>query len=111
MEQMTVILFICIALPLIPMLFILNEKRSRLLTGYLLPGMIVCLLAGEVNALLLKLFDGDMRYVTTTITPISEEILKAIPVLYFAVFFPTTEKRSCPFPLPWVLDLRYWKMR
>ena len=50
-------------------------------------GATVCLIAGEVNVQLLGLFGGDKLYVTTTITPISEELLKAIPVLYFAIVF------------------------
>ena len=36
---------------------------------------------------MLELFGGDGMYVTTNITPISEELMKAIPVLYFAVLF------------------------
>lgn len=41
----------------------------------------------ELNAILLKLFDNNMVYVTTCITPVSEEIIKAIPVLFFAAAF------------------------
>ena len=85
MEQMSEILFICIALPMIPMLFILPEKRSRLFLGYMIIGCLICLLAGALNNYLLGLFGNDMMYVTTTITPVIEEILKALPVLYFAV--------------------------
>ena len=87
MDQISEILFICIALPMIPMLFILPEKRSRLFLGYLIIGFGVCLIAGALNLFLLQLFGGDSLYVTTTITPISEELLKAIPVLYFAIIF------------------------
>ncbi len=87
MEQMSEILFICIVMPMIPMLFVLPDKRSRLFVGYLMLGALLCLIAGALNTLLLQLFDGDMLYVTTTITPISEEILKALPVLYLAIFF------------------------
>ena len=87
MEQISEILFICVAMPLIPMLFVLPDKRSRLLLGYLMVGALICLIAGALNLLLLDLFDGNIMYVTTTITPMSEEILKAIPVLYLAIFF------------------------
>ena len=87
MEQMSEILFVCIVMPMIPMLFVLPDKRSRLFVGYLMIGALVCLIAGALNTLLLQLFDGDMLYVTTTITPVSEEILKALPVLYLAIFF------------------------
>ncbi|HBI52583.1 MAG: PrsW family intramembrane metalloprotease [Ruminiclostridium sp.] len=87
MEQMSGILFICIALPMIPMLFILPDKKSRLFLGYMIVGATVCLVAGGVNLWLLGLFNNDSMYVTTNITPISEELMKAIPVLYFAILF------------------------
>jgi RsiW-degrading membrane proteinase PrsW (M82 family) len=69
------------------MLFILNDNRSRLFLGYMMIGALICLIAGAANRYLLGLFDNDMLYVTTTITPICEEILKAIPVIYLAVVF------------------------
>jgi len=87
MEQISGILFICIALPMIPMLFILPDKKSRLLLGYMIIGCAICLCAGALNTLLLELCGNNTVYVTTTVTPISEEILKAVPVLYFALIF------------------------
>ena len=87
MEPISEILFICITLPMIPMLFVLPDKRSRLFLGYLMIGALICLIAGALNQFLLGVFGGDMLYVTTAVTPISEEIMKAVPVLYFAIFF------------------------
>ncbi len=87
MDQLIFILFLCVALPMIPLIIVLPEKKSKLLIGYVLVGMVICLNAGSVNALLINLFRGDMTYVTTTISPISEEILKALPILYFAIMF------------------------
>lgn len=87
MEPLSEILFICIAIPMIPMLFILPEKRSRLFLGYMIIGCLICLLSAALDHYFLELFNNDMRYVTTTITPVTEEILKALPVLYFAIIF------------------------
>ena len=53
----------------------------------MLIGILVCLFISEVNALILKAFDNDVSYVTTVITPISEEVVKAIPILFYAVVF------------------------
>ena len=78
MDNLAYILFICLVAPLLMMLFMLR-KRSRLLVGYMLIGIFVSLFISELNTILLKLWDGDLLYVTTTITPISEEIGKAIP--------------------------------
>ncbi|MBR5091582.1 MAG: PrsW family intramembrane metalloprotease [Ruminiclostridium sp.] len=87
MEQISEILFICITLPMIPMLFVLPDKQSKLLVGYMMVGSLISLIAGAINVGLLGLFHNDMSYVATTITPISEELLKAIPVLYYALIF------------------------
>ena len=105
MEQITVIIFICIAMPLIPMLFVLPDRRSRLMLGYMLLGSAICLIAGEVNYYLLGLFKGDMLYVTTTITPISEELLKALPVLYFAALF--SDKRDTLLSISFALGVGF----
>ena len=87
MANMTVILFLCAAVPMIPALNLMRDTKSKLFLGYMMLGMLVCLIASEVNAQLLRLFGGDMLYVSTNITPIAEELLKALPVLYFALVF------------------------
>ena len=79
---MTVILFLCSTVPMIPALYLMPDKRSRLFLGYMLLGMVVCLIASEVNTVLLQWFGGDMAYVNTNITPIAEEFMKALPVLW-----------------------------
>ncbi len=92
MENVIVILFLCVAVPVVPVLALLPDRRSRLFLGYLLLGTAVCLCAAEINALLLRAFGGDMLYVTTNITPVSEEILKSLPVLLFA--WAVTDERN-----------------
>ena len=87
MANLTVILFLCAAVPMGPALYMLPDKRSRLFLGFMLLGLVVCLIASEVNTLLLGLFGGDVRYVSNNVTPIAEEVMKALPVLYFALFF------------------------
>ena len=65
---MTVILFLCSTVPMIPALYLMPDKRSRLFLGYMLLGMVVCLIASEVNTVLLQWVGGDMAYVNTNIT-------------------------------------------
>ena len=84
MENLTVILFLCATVPMVPTMYMIEDKKSRLFMGYMLLGMVVCLIASEVNTVLLQWFGGDMAYVNTNITPIAEEFMKALPVLYFA---------------------------
>ena len=91
MDNINYLLFICVAVPILLMLFVL-EKKSKITAGYMLVGIIVCLFISEVNGFLLAFFNHDEYYVTTTITPVTEEIAKALPVLYFAFLF--SDKRE-----------------
>jgi RsiW-degrading membrane proteinase PrsW (M82 family) len=91
MDNINYLLFICVAVPILLMLFVL-EKKSKITAGYMLIGILVCLFISEVNGFLLSYFKYDEYYVTTTITPITEEIAKALPVLYFAFLF--SDKRE-----------------
>ena len=86
MDNLIYILFICTVAPLILLLFLI-KKRSRLIVGYTLIGIFLSLVVSELNVILLSLFGGNMVYVTTCITPITEEIIKAAPVLFFAIVF------------------------
>ncbi len=95
MYNLVYILFIALVAPLLLMMFMLR-KRSRLLVGYMLIGIFVSLFVSELNTLILNMFNGDMIYVTTTITPISEEIVKAIPVLFYALVFSDNRDRVMP---------------
>ena len=60
MANMTVILFLCAVMPMIPALNLMQDKKSRLFLGYMMLGMTVCLIASAVNTVLLDLFGGDL---------------------------------------------------
>lgn len=87
MANLTVILFLCISVPMGPALYMIPDKRSKLFLGFMLLGMVVCLIASEVNSLLLGFFGGNARYVSCNVTPIVEEVLKGVPVLFYALYF------------------------
>ena len=95
MDNLSYILFICLMAPLALMTLMLR-KRSRLLIGYMLIGVFVSLFVSELNTVLLGLFDGDLLYVTTTITPVSEEIVKAVPILFYAIVFSDDRDKVLP---------------
>ena len=83
MASLEYILFICVTAPLF-LMFLLIEGRPKLAFGYMIIGIVTCLFASELNSILLEFFDYDYVYMTTVITPITEEILKAIPILFYA---------------------------
>lgn len=88
---MSYILFICIAVPL-GMMLIPIEKQSRKIVVALLMGMFLCLFVSEVNGLLLRMTKSTMLYLTTNVTPITEEFVKVLPVIYYAYVFSDDEK-------------------
>ena len=95
MDNLVYVIFICFVAPLALMTLMLRG-RSRLLVGYMLIGIFVSLFVSELNTILLGLCGGDVLYVSTTITPISEEIVKALPVLFFAIVFSDKREKVLP---------------
>ena len=76
--------FISIIIPIIMMMITL-KGRSRLLMGFMAMGIFVSLFSSELSGALIRALGmEDMYKVTTSLTPIVEEILKAIPVLIYA---------------------------
>ncbi len=86
MDELMSIIYMCFIIPMFPFLLILRDKRSQVLVGCLMAGISICFGAAYINRSLLILCGGDALYVTTNITPISEEVLKAVPVLFLAYF-------------------------
>ncbi len=85
MENLVYILFISMNIPLFMMIWLL-DKKSRRLVLFLMLGMIICILASEINPIIAYSITEDWIYATTTITPIIEETLKAIPIIFYALF-------------------------
>ena len=84
MDNLSYIAFLCIFIALGMMLPLMNGTSRGIIT-YIIVGMFCCLFASEANEWVLRAFDNDVLYVTTTITPCMEEIIKALPILYFAI--------------------------
>jgi len=104
MDNLEYILFICVAVPQFLMLLLL-KGRARLLVGFMLIGILDCLFISEVNSLLLSLFGNDLVYVTTVITPITEELAKMLPILVFALVFE--DKRETLFMIALSLGIGF----
>ena len=80
MDNMIYILFISISVPLL-LMALLMDKKARLPISFVLIGIFVSVFASEVNGLLSKLLSLDMYSKTVIVTPVSEELLKALPIL------------------------------
>lgn len=88
MDYLIYILAICISAPLV-LMTILADAKSRRLLGFMMLGIYIAVLASEVNTILSNLFQDSMDHfhVTITLTPLCEEILKALPLLFTAIVF------------------------
>ena len=84
MDNLTYIVFICLTVSL-GLMLPLMEKKVRRLVIFMIVGISCCLFVSELNNLFLHTFKNDMFYVTTTITPVTEEIIKMLPILYLAI--------------------------
>ena len=92
MDNMIYFLFISISIPLL-LLALLVEKKARLPISFMIIGIFVSVFASEVNGLLSKLLSMDTYSMTVIITPASEELLKVLPVLYYAIVISDKRER------------------
>lgn len=62
----------------------LVEKKARQPMIFFLIGIFLSVFASEINAYLRSILSMSTLEVTIVVTPISEEILKVLPILFFA---------------------------
>jgi RsiW-degrading membrane proteinase PrsW (M82 family) len=84
MGTLIYILFISIFFPLLLMMLLVEEK-ARLPIAFMMVGIFISVLASEVNGVLLTAFNLSRYDATIALAPISEELLKALPILFFAM--------------------------
>ena len=92
MDNIIYILFVSVAIPIM-LMALLVEKKSRFPIIFVLIGIFVSVFASEVNGLLSQVLDMDMYSVTVIVTPVSEELLKALPILYYALVISDKRER------------------
>jgi len=86
------IIMICMVVPLLLLMTMLDNK-SRLLLGFVLCGMMLAVCAYEVNSLVCYLFQLSGPELSIKAAPIIEEILKALPVLFYAALVSDERKQ------------------
>lgn len=91
MDQLIFIIFISIFFPLLLMM-LLVEKRARLPVVFLLSGLLIAIFTAEVNGLLQSMLGLTDYETTITLTPVTEELFKALPIFVFALYF--SDKRE-----------------
>lgn len=84
MDSVIYMLFVSVSIPML-LMALLVEKKARLPVAFMLIGIIVSVFSAEVNGLLSKAMSMEVYNFTTIVTPVSEELLKALPILYYAL--------------------------
>lgn len=84
MDDMIYLLFISIFVPIMLMANLI-EKKARLPIVFVLTGMFISVFAAEVNGVLQAVLPLSHYELTIIVTPISEEVLKALPILFYAL--------------------------
>ena len=83
MDNLIYILFVAIFVPIL-LMTCLVEKKARHPLVFVLIGIFLSVFASEINAYLRSILLMTPFEITIIVTPISEEILKALPILFFA---------------------------
>lgn len=83
MDNLIYILFVAIFVPIL-LMTCLVEKKARYPLVFVLIGIFLTVFASEINAYLRNILPMTPFEITIVVTPISEEILKALPILFFA---------------------------
>ena len=83
MDNLIYILFVAIFIPIL-LMTCLVEKKARQPMIFFLIGIFLSVFASEINAYLRSILSMSTFEITIIVTPISEEILKALPILFFA---------------------------
>ena len=92
MDNIIYILFVAISIPIL-LMTMLVEKKARFPLIFVLIGIFVSVFASEVNGLLSRALSMDMYSITIIVTPVSEEILKILPILYYALFISDKKEK------------------
>ena len=84
MGTLIYILFISIFFPLFLMMLLVEEK-ARLPIVFVMVGIFVSVFVSEVNGVLLSILHMTHYDATITLAPVTEELLKAFPILFYAI--------------------------
>ena len=104
MDNLTYISFIAITASLALMLPLMEKKQRRLVV-FMIAGIFSGLFVSELNNILLGAFHNDIFFVTTTITPVTEEIVKMLPILFFAIM--ASDDRSTLIPISFAVGVGF----
>ena len=93
--------FICLSVPLLLSLLFVKGTLRRY-TLFLCIGMGICMVSAYVNSFFMELYQVDGVTAAIEISPVCEEILKLVPLLFLSLSLSRNRRKSHrpPYPLP-----------
>lgn len=92
MDNLIYVLFVSVFIPILLMAGLI-EKKARHPIIFVLIGIFVSVFAAEVNGLLCAVLQMSTFEITIIVTPITEEILKATPILVYALLISAKKEK------------------
>lgn len=92
MENLTLMIFTGLSIPL-AMILPVFKKQSRSVIAMFITGMFICAVSGDVNTIICQLGEFPKSFAVVNITPLVEEILKSLPVVFIAMVFDMDRQR------------------
>ena len=86
-------IYICIAAPIIVAVLSLKNGRRRMMI-FLLAGMTACILSSYISTFFVIVYNADRFEATWEITPLIEEIVKFLPILFYMLVFEPDNKEE-----------------
>ena len=83
--------FLCLTMPLLVAVLCATRRRRTPLV-FLLCGMTVCLCSAYISTFFTGILEADTFSATTNITPLVEEIMKMLPVLFYLLVFEPPQR-------------------
>lgn len=83
-------LFVCLAIPLLTALAFIRGSARRL-CGFLIAGMLVCLLSAYIDGFLSALIGFSVDDTAIFLAPVTEEFMKLMPLLFYVLVADPTD--------------------
>lgn len=85
-------IFIFLVAPFIVGLFLLKGETRRFI-GFFLVGSVACLLSSYINSFIAGVCDMTSTQAIVKVTPIIEEVMKVLPLLFYMIIFMPEKNR------------------
>lgn len=79
-------IYVCLAAPLFIAALCMRERGRRMML-FLLGGMTVCLLSSYISTYIAAVLDMNLLSASMELSPVTEEIMKFLPVLFYLIVF------------------------